>query len=117
MVHDAEGCGGARIAEGAEKAAVVVGDAREVGAEDLDEDDVGHAEEDDLRAGSVGLDLAGDELDVLEERRHPLLGFGGHADDRGQHRENLPSRRSVATAPPMTWRKSSRCSRRTAASG
>src|SRR5882672_2832991 len=95
MVHRAERRCGIRIAEGAEKAAAVGGDARKIRAEDLDEDDVRHPEENELGAGPVRLHLAGDELDVLEERRHPLLHFGPHSDDRPQHGEDLPRERIV----------------------
>jgi hypothetical protein len=95
MVHRAECRRGARVAESAEKAAAVVGDARKIRAKDLDEDDVRHPEEDDLGAGPVVLHLAGDELDAFEERRHALLPFGRHSDDRRQHGEDLPRKRIV----------------------
>ena len=68
----------------------LVGDARQIRAEDLDEDDICHPEKNDLGSGPIRLDLASDELDVLEERRPPLLRFGRHSDDWRQHCQDLP---------------------------
>jgi NAD(P)-dependent dehydrogenase (short-subunit alcohol dehydrogenase family) len=94
MVHRAERRCGTRIAEGAEKAAAILGDAARYARRIWMKMTSAIRRRTSSEPGR-SLHLAGDELDVLQERRHPLLHFGPHSDDRRQHGEDLPRQRIV----------------------
>ncbi len=62
-MHHSERRGHLLISQGAEKSLRSLGEALDVRAEELDENDVRHADQDELRPGAAQIELARDEFE------------------------------------------------------